>query len=234
MMLQHFKGSPLWLIGLFILFAEATAGLAAVKIDGWPQAALVIFVISYSTVVTAIFFAFLWFKPENFYGPTEYGQISPEIYAKALKGIPAETALAVTKLEENPFDEDALFSLMDNLIIEDAKQHIVLMRRTNDTLDISDINDQGFTHRYEIVTRGKGVSFGLFSPGSFVRKLQGTELLYLSGGKDKLFLTPRGKKFADWLIRHEKDAETFNSEKGRWGKEQSASDVMKERFGADA
>lgn len=55
-MLKHFRSSPLWLIGLFIIFAQATAGIAAVKIDGWPQAALVIFVISYSTVVTAVFF----------------------------------------------------------------------------------------------------------------------------------------------------------------------------------
>ncbi|SRR5712691_8468597 len=231
-MLQHFKGSPLWLIGLFILFAEATAGLAAVKIEGWPQAALVIFVISYSTVVTAVFFAFLWFKPENFYGPTEYGEMSPETYAKALKGLPTETALAVSRVEQNPYDADALFTLMDNLIAEDSKQHIILMRKSGDKLDVSNINDQGFTHRYEIVTRGKGFSVGLFSPGSFYQKLQGTELVTVSGGKDKFLLTERGKKFADWLVEHEKDAETFNSEKGRWGKEQSVADVMKERFGS--
>lgn len=229
-MLKHFKSSPLWLIGLFILFAEATAGLAAVKIHGWPQAALVIFVISYSTVVTAIFFAFLWFKPENFYGPSEYGDISPETYAKALKGLPVETAMAVSRVESNPFDADALFSLIDNLIAEDLKQHLVLMRRSGDKLDISDVDDKGFTHRYEIVTRGKGFSVGLFSPASFFQKLKGTELVSVPGGGDKLFLTDRGKKFADWLIEHEKDAETFNSAKGRWGKEQSIAEVMKERF----
>lgn len=222
------------MIGLFISFAEATAGLAAVKIDGWPQAALVIFVISYSTVVTTIFFCFLWFKPENFYGPSEYGDITPENYVKALRGLPLETAKAVMRFESNPSDEDALFSLMDNLVAEDAKQHLVLLRKLGDKLDISDANEQGFTHRYEIVTRGKGVSMGLFSPASFFQKLKGTELVSLSGGGDKLLLTERGKKFVDWLINHEKDAETFNSVKGRWGKEQNIADVMKERFGASS
>jgi hypothetical protein len=230
-MLKHFKNSPLWLIGLFILFAEATAGLSAVKIDGWPQAALVVFVITYSTVVTVIFFAFLWFKPENFYGPGEYGDISPDIYAKALKGLPVDTAEAVTRFETNPFDKDALFSLMDNLIAEDIKQHIILMRRLKNRLDISDIDKRGHTHRYDIITRTKGISSGLFSPSSFFQKLNGTDLVSLSGGDDKLLLTERGQLFADWLVEHEKDAETFESEKGRWGKEQSVADVMKERFG---
>lgn len=230
-MLKHFRSSPLWLIGLFILFAEATAGLAAVKIEGWPQAALVIFVISYSTIVTAIFFAFLWFKPENFYGPSEYGDLSPEFYARALKGLPVETAQAVTRFEADPSDKDALFHLMDSLISDETKQHILLLRKLGNELDISDADEQGYTHNYEFISRSKGISFGIFSPSDFLRKLKGTELVSLSGGKNKLLLTGRGQMFADWLMRHEKDAETFNSSKGRWGKEQSASDVLREHFG---
>ena len=229
-MLKHFKSSPLWLIGLFILFAEATAGLAAVKIDGWPQAALVIFVISYSTIVTAIFFAFLWFKPENFYGPGEYGELSPDVYARALKGLPTETAEAVTRFETNPYDKDALFSLMDNLISENEKQHLVLMSKLNNRLDISDMDEGGHTHRYEIITRSKGISVGIFSPHGFLQKLNGTELVSVTGGGDKLMLTDRGIQFVEWLLEHEKDAETFNSTKGRWGKEQTVVEVMKERF----
>lgn len=233
-MLKHFRSSPLWLIGLFIIFAQATAGIAAVKIDGWPQAALVIFVISYSTVVTAVFFAFLWFKPENFYGPSEYGDISPESFANALRGLPNETAKAVAKFESNPRDDDALFSLMDNLLAEDSKQHLILMRKYGNHLDVSGINEMGFTHRYEIITRNKGISMGVFSPDSFMAKLNGTDLVSMSGGHDKIYLTERGKDFSDWLIQHEKDAETFNSEKGQWGEGQSVADVMKERFGEDS
>ena len=42
--------------------------------------------------------------------------------------------------------------------------------------------------------------FGAFSPGEFLVKIRGTELVSVSGGKDKLMLTDRGKLFADWLI----------------------------------
>ena len=92
----------------------------------------------------------------------------------------------------------------------------------------------GFTHRYEIITRNKGLSAGFFSPSNFMAKLNGTELVSVSGGHDKIYLTERGKDFVDWLLNHEKDAETFNSEKGHWGKEQSFADVMKERLGDNA
>jgi hypothetical protein len=93
------------------------------------------------------------------------------------------------------------------------------------------MDEGGHTHRYEIITRSKGVSIGIFSPSSFLQKLKGTDLVSLTGGKDKIMLTERGQMFADWLIEHEKDAETFNSGKGRWGKEQKLADVMRERFG---
>jgi len=229
-MLKHFKSSPLWLIGLFIILAQGTAGVAAVQIDGWPQAALVLFVIFYSTTVTAVFFAFLWFKPENFYGPSEYGDIPPNIYANALRGLPNDTAQAVAKFETNPKDNEALFSLIDTLVTEDVRQNLILMRRSDDLLDISNIDELGMSHHYEIITRNKGISVGYFSPDKFVRSLKGTELIKLSGGNDKLFLTQRGKDFTDWLISLEKDAETFNSTLGSWGKKQKVSDVMSERF----
>ena len=176
-MLKHFKSSPLWLIGLFVLFAEATSAVAAVKLDGWPQQALVIFVIAYSTVVTAIFFLFLWFKPENFYAPSEYGEISPESYVRALRGLPDDAVNAVVTLEDNPFDKEALFSLMEHLISEDVKQHLILISRIGGELDISRPNPNDRTHSYEIVTRQKGISFGTFSPREFLAKLEGTQLV---------------------------------------------------------
>lgn len=225
-MLRYFKSSPLWLIGLFIIFAQGTATVAAVKVEGRPQTALVIFVITYSAVVTVIFFIFLWLKPENLYGPSEYGEISPESFVKMLKGFPNETASAVVKFDKNPNDPSALFALMDNLIAEDAKQHLILMRKNKDLLDISNTNTIGFTHNYEFITRNKGLSVGLFSPSSFLQKLKGTDLVRLSGGQDKILLTEKGESFADWLIQHERDAEAFKSVKGSWGKIQTISDVM--------
>lgn len=225
-MLKYFRASPLWLIGLFIIFAQATAAVAAVQIDGWPQNALVIFVISYSTIVTFTFFLFLWLKPENFYGPSEYGDIRPDHYASALKGLPKETAEAVNKVGLNPLDEDALFELMDSLITEHVKQHLVLMKRSDNKLDISNPDERGWTHDYEIVTRNKGVSFGVFEPSKFMKQLKGTDLVKVNKNKKEIYLTKRGEKFAQWLIENEKDAETFNSDVGRWGIDQTAQEVM--------
>lgn len=229
-MLKHFRSSPLWLIGLFIIFAQATAGIAAVQIEGWPQSALVVFVITYSSIVTGIFFAFLWYKPENFYGPGEYSGISPRSYADALRGLPTETAEAIEKLSDHPYNHEASFRLMDNLLQEYIKQHLVFMRKNNNELSTPALDNYGNSHQYEIITRNKGVTFGWFSPEKFRRQLEGTDLVYISESEDKMFLTEQGKKFTDWLIRHEKDAETFESDIGRWGVKQSAADVMKERF----
>lgn len=228
--LKHFKNSPLWLIGLFVLFAEATSAVAAVKLDGWPQQALVIFVIAYSTVVTAIFFLFLWFKPENFYAPSEYGDISPESFVKALRGLPEETVNAVANLEDNPFDQEALFALMESLVPEDVKQHLVFMFRQGGLLDISTVNEHGRSHGYQIVTRGRGISFGSFSPQDFLAKLQGTQLIMLAENNSKVKLTGRGSKFAAWLIEHEKDAESFWTEIGGWGERKDIAQLLKERF----
>lgn len=227
-MLKHFKSSPLWLIGLFVLFAEATSAVAAVKLDGWPQQALVIFVIAYSTVVTAIFFLFLWFKPENFYAPSEYGEISPESYVRALRGLPDDAVNAVVTLEDNPFDKEALFSLMEHLISEDVKQHLILISRIGGELDISRPNPNDRTHSYEIVTRQKGISFGTFSPREFLAKLEGTQLVMTTEGESKLRLTNRGSQFVKWLVEHEKDAKMFWSDMGGWGERKSLPDLMKE------
>lgn len=229
-MLKYFKGSPLWLIGLFVLFAEATSAIAAVKLDGWPQQALVIFVIAYATVVTAIFFLFLWFKPENFYAPSDYGDVSPESYVKALRGLPSETINAVVNLEDNPFDQDALFALMDALVPEETKQHLILVSKLGGILDVSNADERGNTHTYEIITRNKGISFGVFSPREFLRNLDGTQLVTPYDNHSKIKLTARGEKFASWLLEHDKGAESFWSEKGGWGERRNLADVLKERF----
>ena len=172
----------------------------------------------------------LWHKPENFYDLSEYDKISPESFAKALKKIPKQTLDAVKKLEENPKSDDAMFEFMDNIFPEDIKQHIVHMLKNDNRLDIADTDDLGNTHRYEIITKQKGISFGIFSPGIFLSKLDGTNLVRLSGDRNFIHLSRRGKDFSKWLIEHEKDAEIFNSTIGSWGVEQNAMDFMKERF----
>lgn len=70
---------------------------------------------------------------------------------------------------------------------------------------------------------------GMFSPQKFLQRLNGTGFAKVSGASDKILLTERGKRFADWLAKHEKDAETFNSDIGGWGPKQTVVEVMKER-----
>jgi hypothetical protein len=230
-MLKHFRSSPLWLIGLLIIFAQATASIAAIQIKGELQAALVYFVIIYASTVTVIFFLFLLFKPENFYAPYEYEKVSVLSYVKGIKGkIPKETADAVDRVSKNPSDKNATYNLMDNLIPEEIKQHLVLMQKLDKELDMKHIDKNGHTHSYELITRQKGVSVGRFSPVKFISKLEGTGLVELNAHKQKIFLTKDGKSFAKWLIKNERDAETFQSDIGRWGPEQNTKDIMKQFF----
>lgn len=209
--------------------AEGAAGYAVTQIDGGVQIALLVFFISYAVIVTIVFFAFLWFKPANFYAPSEYGSVAPGEYASALAGLPSETVRAVEAARENPLDDDAVFKIMDTLLPEEVKQHLIFMAKNSNVLSLPPVDDMGHTHGYEIILRNKGISFGSFSPYKFLSKLEGTGFVSYTEIGSKLFLSDRGKKFTDWLLRHEKDAETFQSDLGRWGKEQSISDVMSQR-----
>lgn len=225
--MKNFKSSPLWMIAFFMTFAEGTAGFAVSQTDGATQDWLVIFVIAYAVVVTGVFFGFLWFRPANFYAPSEYGDMPPREFAQALGGVPVETARAVEEAQRNPFDHEAVFELLDNLLPEDVKQHVVLLNRTGGAFDVSNIDENGHTHRYEIILRSKGISMGLFSPRKFLNRLDGTGFAKVSGAHDKILLTERGKQFAEWLTKHEKDAETFSSGIGQWGPKQTVSEVMR-------
>lgn len=223
--MKNFKNSPLWMIAFFMTFAEGTAGFAVSQTEGATQDWLVVFVISYAAVVTIIFFCFLWFRPGNFYAPSEYGDMPPAEFAKALGGVPVETAKAVEDAQRNPFNQEAVFELLDNLLPEEVKQHIVLMSRTG-SLDVTSLDENGHTHHYEIILRSKGMAMGLFSPEKFLQRLNGTGFAKVSGARDKILLTERGKQFAEWIAKHEKDAETFNSDIGQWGPKQTVADVM--------
>lgn len=212
--------------------AEGAAGYAVTQISGGVQIALLTFFISYGVVVTGVFFAFLWFKPANFYAPSEYGDVLPSEYAQALSGLPSETTKAVEAARLNPLDEDAIFKVMDTLLPEETKQHLIFMAKNSNILELPEIDEMGHTHRYEIILRNQSISVGLFSPRKFLSKLNGTDLVTSLNTGKKLFLSERGKRFAAWLLKHERDAETFVSGLGRWGKEQSVDEVMKKQMDA--
>ena len=230
--MKNFKNSPLWVIAFFMTIAEAAAGYALTQVSGTVQTSLLVFFIGYALIVTGGFFAFLWYKPANFYAPSEYGEVPPSEYAQALAGVPSETVRAVEAARKNPLDDDAVFNVVDVLLPEDIKQHLIFMAKNGDQLTLPADYEGGHTHRYEFVLRNQGISVGIFDPNAFVSRLNGTGLVTLPSTREKIFLTGRGQRFTEWLLKHERDAETFDSDLGRWGKVQSVKDVMSRQIEA--
>ncbi|WP_334181095.1 hypothetical protein DOP62_14325 (plasmid) [Synechococcus elongatus PCC 11801] len=229
-MLKDFRSSPLWLIGLFVIFAEGVATVAAVQLSGSSQDLLVKFVISYASIVTLVFFGFLRFKPGNLYSPSDYGNISPQEFNNALRGsVPQPVQDAFKNLSEDPSSQNKRFRLLSNLLPEEVKQHLVLMKRNNTSIDISGISEYRLTHRYEILKRDGGISVGIFSPSKFLKALDGTDTVILTGDQKEIRLLPDGDSFAEWLIDNRLDAESFRSDIGGWG-ERDVQQALKQQI----
>ena len=234
-MLKHFRGSPLWLIGLFVIFAEGISAIAAIQLDGWKQGALVIFVIAYASLVTLMFFAFLWKKPENFYSPVDYASTTPQEFVHTLRGsVPTNIADAVANLREDPNSKSKRFRLLANLLPEEAKQHLVLMAKTGNPIHTTTESEHGLTHHYQFLQHNGGMSLGWFSPLSFLRHLDGTDTVILTGDKKEIKLLPEGEEFANWLIDNKLDASSFQSEIGGWGEKFDPAAIMKKHLESNA
>lgn len=229
--MKYFRGSPLWLISLFVLFAEGISAIAAIQLNGWPQGALVIFVISYASVVTAVFFLFLWLKPENFYSPSDYVETRPAEFIAALRGLPDNIEEGIASVSEDPLDKVKRFMLLSNLLKENVKQHLVLMARSNGQILIPGrenfLGQKLFS--YEFLQRDGTFSFGTLPVDEFVKSFQGTDMLLVSADTKKILLQPAGQDFADWLISNELDAEKMNADSGGWGQPFDAKAILAER-----
>jgi hypothetical protein len=69
------KLTPLWIIALFVSFAEAISVGALIATEGDVQLLLTYFVILFPTGVALAFFVILYFKPKNFYAPGDYRDV---------------------------------------------------------------------------------------------------------------------------------------------------------------
>ncbi|MEU1824029.1 hypothetical protein ABZ502_16575 [Streptomyces abikoensis] len=69
--------NPLWIISLFLGLSETTVGVATVQSNGWAQAALALFAVTFPVLVSAAFFAILWKKPEVLYAPGDFPEHVP-------------------------------------------------------------------------------------------------------------------------------------------------------------
>jgi len=217
--MKYFRGSPLWLISLFVLFAEGISTIAAIQIqEGWAQGALVIFVISYATMVTLIFFLFLWKKPENFYSPSDYVDTKPSEFIAALR-VPDSIRESIASASENPFNKVKFFELLSNLLKESVKQHLVLMFNNNGEIQVPESQDS-FGRKllnFEFLQRDGALCVGRLPIDELVRSFKGTDMISLSENGKKILLQSAGRDFADWLISNKQDAEKMNSDSGGWG-----------------
>ncbi|MGW7364578.1 hypothetical protein ACWGI8_14405 [Streptomyces sp. NPDC054841] len=66
--------NPLWIISLFLTVSEAAAGTAATQTQGWLQAVLVLFSVTFPVGVAAAFFAILVRRPYVLYAPKDYSK----------------------------------------------------------------------------------------------------------------------------------------------------------------
>lgn len=88
--------NPLWIVSLFLSFAQFVAGVAATQVADWKQGALVVFVIAFPVAVMAAFFAILWKRPYVLYAPGDFTKTtSVSQYVDAMNSASRASAEAI-------------------------------------------------------------------------------------------------------------------------------------------
>jgi hypothetical protein len=118
---------------------------------------------------------------------------------------------------------------MDSLMQEESKQHLILMHKLGGDLALPPKDKDGHTHSFRAFLRDGSAMFSVFSPAEFATSTEGTALTTTIERDQKYSLTAKGRRFVDWLLKHHKDAETFESELGRWGINQTIEEWIARR-----
>lgn len=138
------------------------------------QVALTVFVILFAILVAVAFFMILWHRPFVFYSPSEYGDVDPTKFIHAIKQPPssgiAQQVELVREIEQNPDNRDAQHNLVNSLLDENFRQHIILMHEKGVDLPYADT----YSHKFQLGTRDKHFGNGVFPSRDFVNKLEGT------------------------------------------------------------
>jgi hypothetical protein len=210
--------TPLWIIAAFVSLTEATLGYAVTKTTAGVQISLTVFVISFALLVAAGFFVILWHRPFVFYSPSEYGGVDPKGFIDAIKKSVsprvAEQVELVRSIEKDPQDKDAQYNLINSLLDSTIRQHMILMHEKAVEIPYSDM----FGHQYKLGTKNKHMAHGMFQPGDFVRKLEGTKFVELAQHHGiKIRLTDEGKRFASWLTTNGQKDDFMDTPLGGWG-----------------
>jgi hypothetical protein len=209
--------TPLGIVAAFVTLTESVLGLALTQVTGGVQTALTVFVIAFALLVAGAFFLILWFRAFVFYSPSEFGTMDPKSFIDAMRGkLPvrlSEQISMVEQVEAKPNDQVAQFKLINSLIDEPARQHLILMHEKGVTLRIGDF----FGHPFETGSNGKGWTSGTISGQSLCERLNGTGLIELASDGPAIQLTKAGHEFAKWLTDSGLKATFLTTPMGGWG-----------------
>ncbi len=120
----------------------------------------------------------------------------------------------VEQVEARPSDQSAQFKLINSLIDEPARQHIILMAEIDLQMRIDDF----FGVPYETGTEGRGWTTGSMSGKNLCEKLNGTGLIELGNKGAAIQLSKAGRDFAKWLTDSGLKATFLTTPLGSWGK----------------
>lgn len=208
--------TPLWVVAAFVTLTETVLGYAVTQVTGGVQIALTGFVIFFALVVAGGFFLILWNRPYVFYPPSEYASVDPAKFIAAIRSALPRSAShqleLVAKVEKHPSDDEARFALVDSLIDDTNRQHVIVMHEFNRMLPWT---DHGFEYAYELARKAAGR--GVFDVEAFVERFEGTGFVELRAKRPDVRLTDLGHRFAEWLISHNRKATAFFSPFGQWG-----------------
>jgi hypothetical protein len=137
-------------ISLFLTFSEVTAGIAAVRAEGWIQAVFTIFSVVFPIAVGTTFFVFLWKKPFVLYAPGDYSADTPvESFVQAMTANRTRETAAVDSALAEALD-DVLAAVLQSTEAESAE-------------DVAVIAEQAVTSaRAEVERRAVTVSLARF------------------------------------------------------------------------
>jgi hypothetical protein len=178
------------------------------------QMILVCFVVIFPFIMAFGFFTILWWRPENFYAPSEYGDKDPVAYINAIRAFPPavkEQAKLVASIEENPTDFSAQFRLLATVLDPLYLQYLILMNERDITL--ADTGRRG--PEYEVAYSIDSGGTGTLDMKAFGEKIQGAGLIERIG--NVFSITQFGREFADWITENGMKAIFFGTNQGSWG-----------------
>jgi hypothetical protein len=135
----------------------------------------------------------------------------------------------VAKVETEPDNEEAVFSLIASLVDEPLLQLVIIMRDDNVRIAYRESEYSQYYYGTE-----RGFASGMFDPVGFVKRLQGTNLVNINANGPVIELSSSGKRFADWLLAKGKKAKFMSSPLGNWGTPEDPPFQLREEFWAHA